>query len=174
MTRWLDIFSIFGHLEEQKIALIIIKILPKRFTILQKRWNFAKSGHTDRLKRIWRLVVLTNRYLVECPSWTVLLLKVFLKYNCLTLRVGTSLHLLLLKSSINRSWTFYSIENASHKSHPSLLKKCWFMSSFKGTVRMSHSEQHMFNIQGKHHSTAGLQFNKTGTDQWRKYNFICI
>ena len=27
---------------------------------------------------------------------------------------------------------------------------------------------------GKHHCMAGLQFNKTGTDQWRKYNFICI
>ena len=27
---------------------------------------------------------------------------------------------------------------------------------------------------GKDHCTAGLQLNKTGTDQWRKYNFICI
>ena len=26
----------------------------------------------------------------------------------------------------------------------------------------------------KDHSTAGLQFNKPGADQWRKYNFICI
>ena len=27
---------------------------------------------------------------------------------------------------------------------------------------------------GKDHCTAGLQFNKTETDQWRKYDFIGI
>ena len=27
---------------------------------------------------------------------------------------------------------------------------------------------------GKDNCSAGLQFNKTGTDQWGKYNFICI
>ena len=25
---------------------------------------------------------------------------------------------------------------------------------------------------GKHHCTAGLQFNKTENDQWKKYNFL--
>ena len=64
VTRWLDYFSIFGHLHQEKVAQKqnnsakvgskLGRILNKHSTIFQrfinilpKWWNFAKSGYTD-------------------------------------------------------------------------------------------------------------------------------
>ena len=82
---------------------------------------------------------------------------------------------------MNRAFSFTKSKNISELNHLELISfgDKWLIIIYYMAeivlliaVELKAEKTHRW---GKDHSgMAGLQFNKTGTDQWRKYYFICI